>query len=442
MAVCVTARGSKYFLQVWRSKGSGEDWELVADFPSVRASSPAFISSDGRSFVYAGTCYEIAAGVSSVRSGASIPTVQDGTRTVTGTGGYGSSYEFAEGAGHCWPSISSNGELVFSTYTESASFTGTGNGDTQNQVVQVPVYRGNPATEVVVRPGYYNGFVFDAEPNGGYCSVQWSGVDRYKGLRAWKAAPKGCNTDFSVSVTLLPQGVVGSYTHNSEQSDMTISGPTTAYVGAQYSTSHAIAPVTWSISSGAIDDTGKITELGCSPTITAVDFCGRTASLSTEVVKVISGPDVATLGAKYSVTNTVGPVAWSISSGSIDQSGVITGTSCGTITITATDSCGAANKVVRGVSGKWTLVSTWASHAALCTCSSEIYCTVYTSPARYIWYITRCCVSTEEGSCAPVLAIDLGMGTGICHPRTCGIFSGKEWHVYIYEYRVWEYVCN
>lgn len=361
VAVCVTAQGSKYFLQVWRSKGSGEEWELVADFPSVRASSPAFISSDGRSFVYAGTRYEIDAGVSSVRSGASTPTAQDGTRTVTGTGGYGSSYEFAEGAGHCWPSISSNGELVFSTYTESASFTGTGNGDTQNQVVQVPVYRGNPATEVIVRPGYDNGFVFDAEPNGKYCSVQWSGVDRYKGTRAWKAAPKGCNTDFSVSVTLLPQGVVGTYTHNSEQSDMTISGPTTAYVGAQYSTSHAIAPVTWSISSGSISETGLVTEIGCGGyTVTATDFCGRTASISATLSSslTISGTETPSVGSQYAVSGARGDVVWSISAGSINTVGMITSVGCGTGTITATDSCGRTGaKEVRFPSGYWSEIS-------------------------------------------------------------------------------------
>ena len=442
VAVCVTAQGSKYFLQVWRSKGSGEDWELVADFPSVRASSPAFVSSDGRSFVYAGTRYEIDAGVSSVRNGVSIPTAQDGTRTVTGTGGYGSSYVFSEGAGHCWPSINSNGELVFSTYTESASFSGTGNGDTQNQVVQVPVYRGNPATEVIVRPGYDNGFVFDAEPNGKYCSVQWSGVDRYKGTRAWKAAPKGCNTDFSVSVTLLPQGVVGTYTHNSEQSDMTISGPTSAYVGAQYSTSHAIAPVTWSISSGAINDNGQITELGCDPTITATDFCGRTASLPTTNVKIISGPDVATLGAQYSVSGASGKVTWAISAGTINaETGVITKTSCGTITITVTDSCGAANKVVRGVNGSWVRVDYFSSGAALCTCGAPSRCTIYTSPARRIYYISYCCSYKETGNCAPTGgAIDTGDGCNVCNQACdCGEY---ERHNYIYEYDVYEFKCS
>ena len=441
VAVCVTARGSKYFLQVWRSKGSGEDWELVADFPSVRASSPAFISSDGRSFVYAGTCYEIAAGVSSVRSGASIPTVQDGTRTVTGTGGYGSSYEFAEGAGHCWPSISSNGELVFSTYTESASFTGTGNGDTQNQVVQVPVYRGNPATDVSIIVGYDNGFVFDAVFSGSYCSAIWSGVDRYKDTRAWKSMTDGCNSNFTVSVTLLPQGVSDTYTHTAEQEDMTVSGPASATVGAQYSANHGIAPITWSISSGAISDSGQITELGCNPTVTATDFCGRTASLPTTNVKIISGPDVATLGAQYSVSGASGKVTWAISAGTINaETGVITKTSCGTITITVTDSCGAANKVVRGVNGTWVVVETFNPGAALCSCGAPSSCTIYTSPARRIYYISYCCSYKETGKCAPTGgAIDTGGGCNVCNKACdCGEY---ERHNYIYYYAVSEYRC-
>ncbi len=359
VAVCVTNRDSRYFLQVWRSVDKGVTWEMLAEFLSVRASSPAFISRNGRVFVYAGDRYEIDATVSSVHRGASMPTAQSGARTITGAGGYGSIYEFSGGVGYCWPGLGTDDKLVYSTYTESASFTGTGNGDVQNEVVKVPVYRGNPATEVIIRPGYFNGFVFDAEPNGAYCSIQWSGVDKYKGTKAWKSAPKGCNTSFSVSATVLPQGVTGTYIHTPEQEDMTVSGPANPYVGAQYTTSHAISPVTWSISSGAIDQTGKIMALACAdPTIAATDFCGRSASLTTDLLTSpmsVSGTDTPVVGSGYSVSGAVGEVSWSISPGSINsETGIVTAVGCGSGTVTATDSCGrSASKVVRFAEGYW-----------------------------------------------------------------------------------------
>lgn len=406
VAITVTPKQGVPTLQVWRTDDTGKTWQVLGEFKTLRAAVTAFVHKSGLKFVYGGKLYRLDEAVYRVTEMAAIPVSYDGTRTIHGAGGYGSSYEFAGGVGHCWPSISSNGELVFSTYTESASFTGTGNSDTQNQVVQVPVYRGNPATEVIVRPGYDNGFVFDAEPNGKYCSVQWSGVDRYKGTRAWKAAPKGCNTDFSVSVTLLPQGVVGTYTHNSEQSDMTISGPTTAYVGAQYSTSHAIAPVTWYISSGTIDETGKITELGCNPTITATDFCGRTASItSTGSPITISGSTDAAVGTQYTASNFVGPLTWSIGSGAINSAtGVITSVGCGSATITVTDSCGnTATKDVKFPSGIWVLQQVLCPDDPPygCSCDYLYSTTKYVGNLKKVYcYIPGChCTETVYSWC-------------------------------------------
>lgn len=442
VAMTATHKGSAHVLQVWRSEDTGKTWQLLNEFPSLRAAVTAFISQDGHRFVYGGQLYQIDAAVSSVVAGAKIPTSTTGTRTIHGAGGYGSTYHY-EGVRHIWPALSKEtGELVYTTVREEAAFGGTGSGDTKNQTTQVPVYRGNPATGVGIQAGFDAGFTFTALFSGSYCSIQWSGVDGYQGTTAWKAAPDGCNSNFTVSVTLLPQGVSATYTHTAEQEDMTVSGPVSATVGAQYSANHGIAPITWSISSGAINDSGQITALGCNPTITATDFCGRSASLSTNTVKVMSGPDVATLGAQYAVSNAVGTVTWSISAGSINsQTGVITGTACGAIIVTASDSCGAANKVVRGVDGSWVSVDYFNSGAVLCTCGAPSICTVYTSPARRIYYTSYCCSYKETGECAPTGgAIDTGGGCNVCNQACdCGEY---ERHNYIYYYDVYEFKCS
>lgn len=139
---------------------------------------------------------------------------------------------------------------------------------------------------------------------------------------------------------------------------MTVSGPTAAAVGAQYSTTHAISPVTWSISSGTISSDGKVLEIGCGNyTVTATDFCGRTASIAATLSSTftISGTETPVVGSGYSASGAVGAVSWSMSPGTINsETGVITVLGCGTGTITAIDSCGrSASMEVRFPNGYW-----------------------------------------------------------------------------------------
>lgn len=363
--LCLTVSfiNSAYILHVWRSDDTGKTWQLLNEFPSLRAAVTAFISQDGRRFVYGGQLYQIDAAVSSVVAGAKIPTSTTGTRTIHGAGGYGSTYRY-EGVRHIWPSLSKETDgLAYTTIKEEAAFGGTGNGDTHNQTAQVPVYRGNPATAVTIRGGFDAGFTFVAEFSGSYCSIQWSGVDRYQGTTAWKAAPDGCNTDFTVSVTLMPQGVSDTYTHTAEQEDMTVSGPASASVGTQYSANHAISPITWSISSGAISESGLITALpNCdtSFSVTAVDLCGRSATLNIArelETLTVSGPQTDVTQGQYSASGAAGSVSWSVTQGSISDSGYAVFSGCGTVSVTATDSCGrSASLSVKLPTGKWCLV--------------------------------------------------------------------------------------
>jgi hypothetical protein len=63
---------------------------------------------------------------------------------------------------------------------------------------------------------------------------------------------------------------------------LTLSGTDAPVVGSQYSASGGKAPYTWSISCGAISDTGQVTSLsGCcgSGTVTVTDSCGQSVSI-------------------------------------------------------------------------------------------------------------------------------------------------------------------
>ena len=291
VAMTVTHKGSAHVLQVWRSDDTGKTWQLLNEFPSLRAAVTAFISQDGHRFVYGGQLYQIDAAVSSVVAGAKIPTSTTGTRTIHGAGGYDSTYRY-EGVRHIWPALSKEtGELVYTTVREEAAFGGTGSGDIRNQITQIPVYRGNPATSVAIQVDFDTDFTFTALFSGNYCSIQWSGVDGYQGKTAWKAATDGCSTNFSVSVTLMPQGVSASLTHTSTQVDLAITGPE-VWSGnmADYTAVNAIGEVTWSAP-----------PTGCgTATITATDFCGRTASLT---VRMPSGVWVLVSDVTYPSNN-------------------------------------------------------------------------------------------------------------------------------------------
>lgn len=289
VAMTVTHKGSAHVLQVWRSEDTGKTWQLLNEFPSLRAAVTAFISQDGRRFVYGGQLYQIDPTVSSVAAGAKIPTSVTGTRTIHGAGGYGSEYSYAAKK-HVWPALDAAGNFVFSTITESAVFEATGNGATRNNIVSIPVYVGNPATSVSIIAGYDAGtFTFHAAANGNYCDIEWTGVDGYSGDQAWKTPYNGCsNSGFSVSVTLSPNGVTDSYTFEGPATPaMTISGPESGVTTAQYSATNAIGDVTWTNSSGTITDSGVATFTGCgTAVITATDACGRTA---TKEVRLTSG---------------------------------------------------------------------------------------------------------------------------------------------------------
>lgn len=283
VAMTVTHKGSAHVLQVWRSEDTGKTWQLLNELPSLRAAVTAFISQDGRRFVYGGQLYQIDDAVSSVVAGAKIPVSLTGARTIQGTGGYGSTYKY-EGVRHIWPSLSKETDgLVHTTIKEEAAFGGTGSGGTSTSTMQIPVYRGDPATEVSITAGFENNqFTFTAIVNGSYCSAVWSKVDQSKGLQAWRDTEDGCNDVFTVAVTINPQGISATYMHDTAAlGAMVISGPTDRVASGQYTVANAVGAVTWANSKGTISSSGAAIFSGCgTATITATDTCGRTAAIS------------------------------------------------------------------------------------------------------------------------------------------------------------------
>lgn len=85
----------------------------------------------------------------------------------------------------------------------------------------------------------------------------------------------------------------------------------------------------------------------------------------------LSGPDAPTDGSQYTATGGIEPYTWSITKGSITQTGVVTVSGqCGTATVTATDSCGnVETKDVRMPGGVWVFVS----FTGVNTCTSGFY---------------------------------------------------------------------
>ena len=146
-----------------------------------------------------------------------------------------------------------------------------------------------------------------------------------------------------------------------------ISGPDAPTDGSQYTASGGIVPYTWSITKGSINTDGIVIVSGqCgTATITVKDKCDVTAEkvVTLPVVIGVSGPDAPVDGSQYTaITSPSGSnlnIQWSISKGSITQTGVVTVSGqCGAATVTATDACGnQGSKDVRMSGGTWVVIS-------------------------------------------------------------------------------------
>lgn len=290
----ITNKTPGFYLQLWKTEDSGANWLLQKEaVVGTRLRLSAQISKDGKSFVYDGVLYKIADDLSGFEKVEEIDTSVSGTMEVIGPGGYGSKYNYS-GTKAIWSGMGVDGKLYHSLLDVSAKFGYSTSGGGGYQKSDQPVYRGNPATAIVVsQEGVYaNGeLYFKAEANGSYCSISWSGVDRVENGYGIKKLTQ-CNSNFSITATAQPQGVVGTLVRDVVVGDIAVSGPQGS-VGSgsggnpdspvsagQYTATNAVGRITWSNDKGTISSGGYAVFSGCgTATITASDDCGRTASL-------------------------------------------------------------------------------------------------------------------------------------------------------------------
>lgn len=290
VVLSVSHTDTGYIFRIHKSKDIGKTWVLIGEFSCNRLTVSASINNTGKLFVFESTLYRIDADITYVTVVDTKPDADAGTLVITGDGGYESEYSYA-GSINCWAGIK-NSELSYETANISAMFGYSGNVDNSTQTRQVPLYRGNPATQVSIKvagtgtggPCTVSGDGVNvqlvAEVNGTYCQAVWSGVDCYKGLSAVKKVPT-CDSAYTVSVTIQPQGITATYEQTAGLPAILISGPVDIGLNNQYSAANAVGDVTWSINKGQINaNTGVITSISgasCGTAIiTATDKCGRT----------------------------------------------------------------------------------------------------------------------------------------------------------------------
>jgi hypothetical protein len=309
---------SGFELRAYKTNNDGVSWyDIGAISVATRAKTSAYISVDGKQIVFNDKRYTINDNVTSIVESETVEVLPNGTRTVTGDGGYLSSFTFAHSkrffAGM------SDGMLASSKIDVTASFTNSASSSGNGTSTELPVYRGNPATSISITKlesstknckevetgERYE--VFRATVNGSYCSIQWSGVTCQSddGLTAKKLIDT-CNKSYQVTAILQPQGISATFTRVEQQSNMVISGPTNSggngIASGQYTVSNAYGDVTWSVSCGEITQQGFATfngTCGCSSPdgnplndvvtaeVTATDECGRTESIT--VLVALSG---------------------------------------------------------------------------------------------------------------------------------------------------------
>jgi len=273
---------------------NGSAWRLLSgQFDCGKLRTPAFFSSDAKTLILDNKKYQISDDLQNVTCTGSADMTASGTRTIVGTGGYSSEYHY-NGNAKLWPGMTSSGGIGVTTLTATAAFTGSGSSGQTTTKKRVPVYTGNPATDVIVYPDgskgpgkcqdgndYLEGFT--AEANGAYCSMQWSGVQCFEGNRATRKIGT-CNDSFSITVTLQPQGITGTYSRAVRVEEVALIGPLQPYVGAGYILQNAQGYVTWTISGGTMSAGGTITSLTddmcMQRVVTGTDACGASASLT------------------------------------------------------------------------------------------------------------------------------------------------------------------
>ena len=375
-------------------------WLLKGDRSGGGLNAPSFISVDGTKYV---SCDGIQGFVSDdeVTWGASLIKSSGSKLFSWEASGDNLSVNAIQ---KIWPEID---DIVTITTTGTSKTGGESGGSITAKEVPLTSIK-NPATGIEVTldtssgnyrllygedpPPGVNVFGAQALPNGDYCSIVWAAipVNGCNGPNDYKIS----NSGLMVAGTYKPTECVGINFYMKATTDGGVSGQSANLAGntncSQSGTKQIVRlstwvfgytgnlgkSILWSASGGTItgpnnQSTVTINPDNCNPdvSLTVTGACGSafgtfSNSNYTSGPFSVSGPDAATVGASYSLTNGVAPISWSYDSGTINSSGTITAiTGCGPGVVTGTDVCGnTASKSVRNPNGQWTEVIGWADN--------------------------------------------------------------------------------
>ena len=186
-----------------------------------------------------------------------------------------------------------NGNSESLEYASSCKTTSSGSANSNK--VTVPLVAAGSATYVKITGEPDGSGYFHFKTDGPYCEAIWSGdCDKEGKLNKAGASGDPCkaSTGFTVTVTLKPKGLTDTYTRDP----------------------------------------------GSAP----------------PCVMTVSGPDYPVDGSTYTASGGTGAITWAISKGSISGGVVTVSGLCGSVVITATDSCGCvASKTGMMPTGTW-----------------------------------------------------------------------------------------
>jgi hypothetical protein len=266
--ICMTVSDFEgaFWFQVW--KRLGEAWsEIGVKEQASRAKEPCYISKTGNLFVFGKSLYTISDDLTNCTKGNTMSAAAPGTRNVSGTGGYGSTYTYSDSEQSLWAGINKLDDLEYSVVSSDAIFSGSSTGSSAGSgtTIKVPVYRGNPATTLLLNQTSIGTFL--ATANGSYCSIKWTGIDESTGTAAVKDNP--CSGGWTVTATMQPQGIMAQITQeNPATTPLTITGPDEWADNIEdYNVTGGAGNVTMTMPSGC-----------GSSSITVTDECGGSAN--------------------------------------------------------------------------------------------------------------------------------------------------------------------
>ena len=465
--------GAKTFIGEIGDKG----WQFLnSRLITTGFGKPYFISTDGVN-IMAPDGVKLTINSNGVILGTTVLAASGSQSYTTATN---SMYFTKQGTRTLWPELDDKVTVAYSATSDSSASNSDGVITTK-----VPLYLyGIKATGVEVQLGAdtqlyeritgsappIDGSFFTAfaKPNGMYCDITWSAAPLYgctgpSGVSTLQGDVRFAAGTISTSCSNINFRVTASTESNAtgyadystkicgtpNNRIIQISANTFTYDGQI--TSSDDTTVTWTVSgatiSGSIHNQIVILDNVC-PAL-SLQVSGKCGTISQSygqpTVLSISGTDTPTNGSQYSCSGAVSPLIWTISQGTINASGVVSGinTLCGSATITVTDRCGqSASKTVRLPIGVWLEYSNCSKGS--CTCGSSCTSDYTTGDMRYV-VVIKCCLNNQAGCVNYCGVADPSIiAPGACLEWTlaaCNAVSSGTWDAYFTSKQVLKWVC-